>query len=466
MKTIYENWGGHRVKLTWLPALELEDDEKVTSVHGVCFDEDQVLLVKVENRGYTFPGGHVEEGETPAEAFHREAMEEGSVRGEIEYLGAIEVSHEENPHFHPNGKYPKVGYQLFYKMDITDRLPFSRDHETSARIWVEPSEIPYVIEDHDLSLVILDEALKGKGGTNKKRGAIKNQEPDMKRILVAGATGYLGRYAVKALKEQGYWVRVLVRNPRSLRNPGRHLSPQIDRYVDEIFQGEVTKPESIKGVCEGVDFVFTSVGITRQRDEMGYQDVDYQGNVNLLREAKASGIEKFMYISVFKGNELHGQLTNWKERFVSELKNAGIPYVVIRPTGYYSDMGEFLGMAKKGRIYLFGDGLKRMNPIHGADLADFCVRGLKKTNVDLNIGGPQVFTHRVIAELAFQATGQPEKITRIPAGLINAALVPFLKIRPQSAGPFEFLYHVMTNDMVAPAFGTRDLLSFFNKMNI
>lgn len=287
----------------------------------------------------------------------------------------------------------------------------------------------------------------------------------MKKILVAGSTGYLGRFTVKALKEQGYWIRALVRNPRALSNPGKHAAPQIDAYVDEVFQAEVTKPETLKGVCDGMDFVFTSVGITRQRDGFGYKDVDYQGNVNLLREAEASGIEKFMYISVFKGDELHGQLTDWKERFVSELKNSSLPYVIVRPTGYYSDMMEFLDIARKGRVYLFGSGLKKMNPIHGADLADYCVNGLAEMNADLKVGGPNVLTHEEIARLAFQAADRPEKITRIPAGLIKAVLFPFKKFNPQSAGPIEFLYNVMTHDMVAPAYGTRDLLAYFEEMS-
>ena len=38
----------------------------------------------------------------------------------------------------------------------------------------------------------------------------------MKRVLVAGATGYLGRYVVKEFKKQGYWVRALARSADKL----------------------------------------------------------------------------------------------------------------------------------------------------------------------------------------------------------------------------------------------------------
>jgi len=84
---------------------------------------------------------------------------EGYVKGTIQYIGAIEVSHEENPLFIEGGKYPIVGYQLFYKMAIQECLPFLREHETITRIWVEPEEVPYIIHDHELAHVILQEAL-------------------------------------------------------------------------------------------------------------------------------------------------------------------------------------------------------------------------------------------------------------------------------------------------------------------
>ncbi|MFP3362029.1 NUDIX domain-containing protein, partial [Planococcus sp. SIMBA_143] len=68
--------------------------------------------------GWDFPGGHIEEGETPEECVKREAYEEGYVSGSCSLLGYIIVDHSENPNWNEDSPYPKVGYQVFYCMDI------------------------------------------------------------------------------------------------------------------------------------------------------------------------------------------------------------------------------------------------------------------------------------------------------------------------------------------------------------
>ena len=70
------------------------------------------------------------------------------------------------------------------------------------------------------------------------------------------------------------------------------------------------------------------------------------------------------------------------------LQASGLSHPIIRPTGYFSDMGEYFPMAKSGRAYLVGDGQKRLNPIHGADLFDFFVTAGKYENV-----APRYGTH-------------------------------------------------------------------------
>jgi len=161
----------------------------------------------------------------------------------------------------------------------------------------------------------------------------------MKKILLAGATGYLGSFIAKKLNQSTYDLRVIVRSPSKLAQCGIEVA--------DLFQAELTRPETIKGCCSGIDTVISTVGITRQKEGLTYLDVDYQANLNLLNEARESGVRKFVYVSVLNGEKLrHLKICDAKERFVEKLKESGLEYCVIRPNGFFSDMFEFYAMAQ------------------------------------------------------------------------------------------------------------------------
>ena len=277
----------------------------------------------------------------------------------------------------------------------------------------------------------------------------------MKKVLVAGATGYLGQFVVQALKEEGHWVRALGRSAEK-------LAP-LQQYADELFIGEVTDPESLAGVCDGIDVVFSSVGITRQKDGLTYQDVDYQANSDLLSIAEASGVSKFMYVHVLNAGKLRRvAMIQAKQAFVDELQLSALNHVVVCPAGFFSDMEEILSMARSGRVFLFGDGSSQINPIHGADLAEACVSALETEQSRVDVGGPEVFTYREIAELAFDVLDQPAKIICIPKPLVSAVVGAMRWLTPAKVyGPVEFMASVMTMDVIGQPYGQRRLAEHF-----
>lgn len=279
----------------------------------------------------------------------------------------------------------------------------------------------------------------------------------MKKVLVAGATGYLGQFLVKALKAKGYWIRALGRSAAK-------LAP-VEDYADELFIGEVTDPNSLSGLCDNIDIVFSSVGITRQKDGLTYHDVDYRANRNLLTLAEASGVSKFMYVHVLHAEKLqHVAMIHAKQAFVDELTQSALDTTVICPTGFFSDMEEFLKMARTGRVYLFGDGSNRINPIHGYDLAEVCADALVSREQQLDVGGPEVFTYREIAELAFEVLEKPVRIMCLPKKLIAVAVGALRWVVPVKAyGPIQFLSTVMTMDVVAETYGRRRLVDHFRQ---
>ncbi len=287
----------------------------------------------------------------------------------------------------------------------------------------------------------------------------------MRRVLIAGATGYLGKHVVVEFKKRGYWVRVLVRNPKKLEVIGPYLEPAVSDLVDEVFVGDVTKPETLKGICEDMDIVFSSVGITKPKEKASFMDVDYRGNKAILEEALKSSVKKFIFVSVFRGQEFTDiEVIRAREMFVKELEKSGLDYTVIRPTGFFSDMTEFLKMAKKGRVYIIGSGENRINPIHGADLAKICADAVDSAKKEISVGGPEVFKYIEIAELAFEVLNKKPKIIKIPI-VIAKGFTKIMRIFSKKYHTLmKFFVTAMTNDFVAPKTGVHRLRDYYQEI--
>jgi uncharacterized protein YbjT (DUF2867 family) len=276
-------------------------------------------------------------------------------------------------------------------------------------------------------------------------------------ILLAGATGYLGRHLLKVLIEKQNQVVAIVRKPNQLDNHN-------ENYL-EIKQAEVTKPETLRDICKGIDTVISTVGITRQKDGLTYMDVDYQANMNLLAEAKKSGVNHFVYVSAINGDKHRNlKIFEAKEKFVDALKTSGLNYTIIRPNGFFSDMKDFLQMAKSGRVYLFGSGNQKFNPIHGEDLANAIVENLNDYNKTITIGGPDVLSLNDISKLALTALNKPIKITHLPDCLRRFTiwtLRTFTSVK--TYGPIEFFLTLMADDNIAPTYGKHHLKDYFRE---
>ena len=280
----------------------------------------------------------------------------------------------------------------------------------------------------------------------------------MKRALIAGATGYLGRHLVKEFRANGWYVLVLVRSESRARQAGLE--------ADAMIEGEATRPADLAGIMDGVDLVVTSLGITRQKDGLSYHDVDFQANANLLSEAERAGVGRFAYVHVLGAEKMPDvALIRAKQDFVDLLQASRLPSTVVRPGGYFSDMGDFLEMAAGGRVWLFGDGEKRLNPIHGADLAAAIRAAIEAGRDDISVGGPRVFSQNELSALAFASLGKPARITHLPGWMLVASIWLLTRFTPQSFhGPIHFFLAAMRFDMVGEAHGTRDLGTHFSEL--
>lgn len=282
----------------------------------------------------------------------------------------------------------------------------------------------------------------------------------MKRVLVAGASGKLGRHVVGELKQQGHTVRALTRDPARLA----------DSPADEVVRADLTDPASLRGACDGVEVVFSCAGASMSindfRDRTPFARVDLEGNLNLLESARAAGVEKMVYVSLFGGERLaHTAYAGAHEAFVRALAASGMPHTVVRPTGFFSFFEEILKLAASGPGPVLGDGEARTNPIHEADLAEVCAVAVTSAEPVMAVGGPEVFTRREVVEIAFEALGKKPRMIHVPVGAFRGMALLSRYFNPRVHALLEFGAEVSQVDGVAPAYGTRDLRTHFREVS-
>lgn len=231
------------------------------------------------------------------------------------------------------------------------------------------------------------------------------------KVVLAGAYGNLGADIFRALLAAGHEVVAADMIERDLGVEGNFTFKKID----------VTNPETLKGVCDGADAVITTVGLTKTSATVTNYEIDFQGNVNLLNEAKAAGVKNFTYISVLKADKAPKvPMLHAKYLFEEELKKSGLTWVIHRPTGYFYDIVKvFKPMIEKGEVTLLGNDPVHANVISTEDFADFIVKHMMDENAMYDVGGKETYSYEEIANLCFAAAGKEPVIKRAPAMLFD-----------------------------------------------
>ena len=270
------------------------------------------------------------------------------------------------------------------------------------------------------------EAIEYRGKTEGKRRyhfpknlSVKHSdaaEPQTKgakkmKVVLAGAFGHLGSDILRELVRQGHEVVATGRTVREV--------PGCTGYT--AIASDAQKPETLRGLCDGADVVISTVGLTKASAEVSCYDVDYQGNMNLLAEAKRAGVKQFAYISVLKadGNPAVPML-DAKAKFEEELKKSGLCWVIFRPSGYFYDIAKvFMPMIEKGKVTLLGNKAVHCNVVDTPDFAAFIVEHMCDNGKLYNVGGKETWSYEELARMFFAAAGKEPNISRAPVWLFD-----------------------------------------------
>ena len=260
------------------------------------------------------------------------------------------------------------------------------------------------------------------------------------KVVLAGAYGNLGADIFRKLIRSGHEVTALDMARRDIGITSGF----------EFIKIDVTDPKTLEHTCDGADIVITTVGLTKGSATVTNYDIDYQGNLNLLNEAKRSGVKNFVYISVVKADTAPDvPMVNSKYMFEQELKKSGLTYVIHRPTGYFYDIIKvFRPMIEKGKVTLLGKHPVYANIVSTEDFAGFIVDHMTDENVTYSVGGKEKYSYEEIARMCFEAAGKEPVIKRASPVIFDILAWVNKRKKNGKDAIIKFSKWTLTNDMV------------------
>lgn len=259
------------------------------------------------------------------------------------------------------------------------------------------------------------------------------------RVLLAGATGTIGRATALALAARGHRVVALVRQASASAAPS---SAGIELRRAEVLDPRALARDALRG--ERFD-VLVSCLASRSGAPRDAWAVDHRAQVQLLEAARAAGVQHVLLLSAICLQKPRLAFQHAKLAFERVLADSGVPHAVVRPTAYFKSLAGQVARVAAGKPYLvFGDGrLTACKPISDRDLAAYladCVEQ-RRTGV-LPIGGPgPAITPLDQAEHLFALLRRPPRIRRVPLGLMDGivgALSLAGRVWPAAADKAEF----------------------------
>jgi uncharacterized protein YbjT (DUF2867 family) len=249
------------------------------------------------------------------------------------------------------------------------------------------------------------------------------------RVLVAGATGQLGRVITRKLIASGSKVRALARNREALAQ----FAPDA-----EIAAVDLRDLAKLTDACRGVDQIVATANNNMGKGATSPTRVDLGAYQNLCAAARNTGVRRLTYVS-YKGVSQDAVVDIFRVKWYIEdaIRRSGVPYVMLRPTAFmdiWIDQIVAKGIREKGVAPIFGDGSSVTNYISVDDVAEFAVKILARAEVvneAVDAGGPSNLSQNDVATLVERRLKSSGKRRHVP--------VAALRLLPPIVRPFNEL---------------------------
>ena len=264
------------------------------------------------------------------------------------------------------------------------------------------------------------------------KAVTRQEKQPMKKILVIGASGFVGSKIAGALLSDGYTVRCLARNPSRVQN--------LAKAGCEVTQGDMSDLASMHRALESVDAAYISVHTLSAQHAntagQGFMEIEMNGLGNIVTACQAHGVRRLIYLTSL-GIAPDASNTWVRERWKTEqfLLRSGLDVTVIRP-------GQIVGAGGRGfdmmvsqakrpvSMNLFGGGGQRMRNIAVDDLVYYLVGVLydpRAYGQCYDVGCDDLLTNNQMIDITAELLGRRHPIKLDVPRVFLRALAPLIE---------------------------------------
>ncbi len=240
-------------------------------------------------------------------------------------------------------------------------------------------------------------------------------------VLVTGATGFIGRHVVHALRARELPVRAVVRE--------RGRAARLEAWGAELVEGDVTDHFSLRAAAAGVDAVVHLVAIIKG-SRADFERIMVQGTRDLVAAAQEAGVRRFVLASALGLDErtkdaVPYYAAKWEmERAVRESR---LEHVILRPSFVFGKDGgvlpTFVRLARFAPVTpVIGSGARRMQPVWVEDMAEYYAESVglpQAANRTFEVGGPDAPTWNEFWDRLKRVLGVRRPSVHVPVGAMR-----------------------------------------------
>jgi uncharacterized protein YbjT (DUF2867 family) len=245
---------------------------------------------------------------------------------------------------------------------------------------------------------------------------------NVESILVLGGTGHYGRHIVQSLIKKKIKVRVLSRNAeKAIKILGMNV---------EVMEGDITSKEVVINSLQGIRAVIISISAFNRKLIRKTNLIERDSVLMVFNEAKKQGIDRIVYISVYKKPPKNSDLcqARIKNEIEERLEKSDFNYTIL---GASPSIEIFFEMIRKNKMTVPGGGPPALPTISPIDLGEIAAQAVLRSDLNrkrFQLVGPEPISFKEASERISKSTGENITFRKVPllpiriASLITGSL--------------------------------------------